>query len=157
MFDRARRLEVMRESSVGAFGVTAIALGVALQCASLSHLLVGGRAWALVAVPPIARFAATFAAWFGKPARADGLGASVIGSPRASALVPAVLTLAALAFLNVLAWSVPGVVVSVGGIALALVVPHLIALRIGGVTGDVMGASVILVETVLFVALALAL
>ena len=35
------------------------------------------------------------------------------------------------------------------GIVLALAVPHLLSLRFGGVTGDVMGASVLLTETLL--------
>ena len=153
--DRARRLEIMGDSSIGAFGVTAIALCVVIQTASLAQLVAPGRAWALVAVPVFSRLAATFAAWFGKPARTTGLGASVIGAPRPGALVPAALTLALVAALNVLAWSVPEVVLTVVGVVAALVVPHLLALRFGGVTGDVMGASVVVVETVLFAFLAL--
>ena len=36
--------------------------------------------------------------------------------------------------------------VTLAGLLMALVVPHLLALRFGGVTGDVMGASIQLVE-----------
>ncbi len=153
-FDAERRLAIMRDSAIGAFGATAIALCAFVQSASVAPLMRDDRAWTLFAVPALARFAATFAAWLGTPARTDGLGASVIGRPRVGALLPAALTLAVVAGLSFVASGITGVVLIGCGMALALVVPHLIALRMGGVTGDVMGASVVLVETVLFAACA---
>jgi adenosylcobinamide-GDP ribazoletransferase len=154
VFDPARRLEVMRDSSVGAFGVTAIVLCAVIQSAAVAHVLAPGRSWALLAVPALARFAATCAAWFGKPARPDGLGASVIGKPRIGAILPVALVLGTLASLAFTAAGPSGIALVVAGVALALVVPHLLALRVGGVTGDVMGASVVVVETLLFAVLA---
>ncbi len=149
-FDRERRLEIMRDSSIGAFAVTAIAVCVVAQSAALGSLMGTGGTWTLIAVPALARFAATCAAWFGKPARNEGLGFSVIGRPRVGALLPALVSLAALGWLCFETGGAPGLWLVGTGIALALVVPHMISLRIGGVTGDVMGASVVLVETILF-------
>lgn len=155
--DRERRLEIMHDSATGAFGVTAIALGVVAQTAAIARLLGDGPSWALVVVPVFGRLAATFAAWFGRPARTGGLGASVTGRPHLGALVPAGLVGGLAVALSVLAWGPVGMWLSIGGIALALAVPRLIAARFGGVTGDVMGASVVLVETLLFAALAVTL
>jgi cobalamin synthase len=58
----------------------------------------------------------------------------------------------ALVVCAILAWSFGGATglgLVVLGIILALVVPHLLSARMGGVTGDVMGASVLIVETLL--------
>lgn len=152
--DPTRRIEIMGDSHIGAFGVTAIALAVVAQTAAVAPLLNDGRVWALAAVPVYGRLAATFAAWFGRPLRREGLAASVMGRPRLGAIVPVFVVLTALSALNVIAWSVPGVVLSVGGILVALVMPHVVASLVGGVNGDVMGASVVVVETILFAVLA---
>ena len=152
-----RALEIMHDSATGAFGVTAIALAVVAQTAALAQLVTDGRSWVLLVVPVFGRLAATFGAWFGRPARTGGLGASVIGRPRVGAVVPAALVAALAVALGVVTGGAAGVWLSVGGMVLALAVPHLIALRFGGVTGDVMGASVVVVETLLFAILAVAL
>ncbi len=155
--DHERALEIMRDSATGAFGVTAIALGVVAQTAALAQVVTGGRSWVLLVVPVFGRLAAAFGAWFGRPARTGGLGASVIGRPRMGAVVPLALVVALCVALGVVAGGAAGVWLSVGGMVLALAVPHLIALRFGGVTGDVMGASVVVVETVLLAILAVTL
>lgn len=155
--DRERALEIMHDSATGAFGVTAIALGVVAQTAALAQLVTGGRSWVLLVVPVFGRLAATFGAWFGRPARAGGLGVSVIRRPRVGAVVPAALVVALCVALGVVAGGAAGVWLFVGGMVLALAVPHLFALRFGGVTGDVMGASVVVVETVLLAVLAVTL
>lgn len=152
----ARRLEIMKDSATGAFGVTAVALVAILQVTALSELLSGRPAATLVIVPALARFAATFAAWLGKPARPDGLGRSVMGPPEPFSAVAAFATLAAC---GALAWGMNGVgggMLVAAGLFVALVVPHLTAGRMGGVTGDVMGASVVVSETMLYVVAALA-
>jgi len=152
-----RRLEVMADSHVGAFGATAIALVVLLQWTALVEL--GGSrvtAATVVLIPVFGRLAATFSSWLGKPARPGGLGASVIRRPTVfGALVSTVAVGAAVALAAVSgAGSVALGVIAFAGLVLALAVPHLIALRFGGVTGDTMGASVLVVETgVLLVAL----
>ena len=153
--DRGRRLEIMSDSSIGAFAVTAIALCIVVQTAALSYSLASERWWAVLAVPAFSRFAATCAAWFGRPARPEGLGASVIGPPRAGATLPAALATLAASMVCVINGGTTGAVVAVAGVLLALVIPHVVSLRFGGVTGDVMGASVVLIETILFAVVAL--
>ncbi len=145
-----RRLEIMKDSATGAFGASALVIVALLQVTAIADLFTAGGALPLLFVPFFGRTAATFAAWFGRPARDGGLGRSVIGKPSVAALLPAVVAIGCVGLLMYAAMGLPGVVVLGVGLALALVVPHLISLRMGGVTGDVMGASVLAVETAMY-------
>lgn len=142
-----RRLSVMKDSNVGAFGVLALVVAFGFQSMSLAVVLSAGGtgAFAVCAgIPVLGRLAASMAAWLGKPLRSDGLGFSVIGRPGFGALVSSlvVVIVSFFALLGGLASSAAFVV----GLMSALVVPHVIASHFGGVNGDVMGASVVLTE-----------
>jgi adenosylcobinamide-GDP ribazoletransferase len=153
--DMSSRLEIMADSATGAFGATAVALVAIVEIAALGSILSVPHELVIFVVPILARFAATAAAWFGSPARPDGLGRSVMGKPTlGGALVaglPLVLGLAVMAW----AYGPLGGAFAAVGVVVALAVPHLLARRFGGVTGDVMGASVLLTEALLFAAFAL--
>lgn len=159
----ARRLEIAKDSSVGAFAVAGTVLVALVTVAALAAVvrLSGYLALGvLVAVPVFGRLAATFAAWFGSPARPDGLGRSVAAKPRLAGVVAVVVALAAAAapwsLLVPAHVSAPAAAVFwVAGIVSAAVVPHLLSRPFGGVTGDVMGASVVLTECVALVTIAL--
>jgi len=43
---------------------------------------------------------------------------------------------------------IAGAVIVLVGIAAAALVPHLLSRRFGGITGDVLGASILVVETI---------
>lgn len=144
-----RRLEIMKDSSTGAFGATAIALVALLQVTSVGQIL-SAHQLPLLLVPAIARLGATFAAWLGEPARPDGLGRTIIGRPSAAGVIPAAVVVTLVAFAGTVAMRAEGALFIVIGLTLALVVPHVISRRMGGVTGDVMGATVLIIETLLF-------
>ena len=139
-------LEVMRRSDVGPFGVATLVLALLVQVAALAQVLgasgaVPGVA-VLVAAGAASRCALPWACRVGTPAaRGDGLGAAVAGT-----VTPLRLAQAAVVALAVLA-----VAAAVGGWpALAVVVgvlPAWVLLarcrrRLGGITGDVLGALV---------------
>ncbi len=153
--DRARRLEIMSDSHVGAFGATAIALTIVVEFAALASILGSPHELPLLLVPAMARFSATAGCWLGTPARDGGLGRSVMARPTVLGALPTLVVLVAV----LAAWRVgfgpEGIVFAVLGLAVALSVPHVLAQRFGGVTGDVLGASVLLTETILFAALAM--
>lgn len=147
-----RRLAIMSDSATGAFGATAVALAVVIHVAAFAALLDGGLLVATLIAPVAGRFAATCAAWLGSPAREGGLGRSVMRRPTVFGLFVAALTLAAV---GAVAWMLGGraaLALLTFGLVAALGVPHVIAGRMGGVTGDVMGASVIVVETLVLAA-----
>lgn len=149
-----RRLEIMSDSHTGAFGTTAIALTAIIEVAAIASFTSIGHARPLLFVPAIARLAATFAAWLGTPARPGGLGRSVMGRPDISMLVPALSVVVIAGYAMFLGYGLAGALFVLGGVGAALVVPHALSGPVGGVTGDVMGASVKLCEVALFVAAA---
>jgi adenosylcobinamide-GDP ribazoletransferase len=153
--DQARRLDIMADSAVGAFGATAIALVALLEVSAIGSILQHPHTLPLLTVPIVARLSATAAAWFGTPARPGGLGRSVMGRPTAGGVAVAAIPLVFAFALTVWVLGMAGGVLIGAGLVLALAVPHLLARRFGGVTGDVMGASVLLTEALLFALFAL--
>ena len=153
--DAARRLEVMRTSTIGAFGVTAIVFTALVQVAAIAVVLESDAWWGLAAAPVLGRMGATFALGLRGPARRDGLGARY-----ASPLSAGGLLVAALPVLPLLGWS-PGshtalTSATAAGLLVAFFVPQPFVRRFGGITGDVAGATILLTETAVLVIAALA-
>nr|USU33398.1 adenosylcobinamide-GDP ribazoletransferase [Methylobacterium sp. OTU13CASTA1] len=141
---RKRRLEIMRDSRIGAYGGVALVLALALRIGALATLLDrtgSGAALALVLAAALSRTAALAPMVLLVPARRDGAAASV-GRPGR----PAVAIAGALALTLALLGGLLGL--PVGGVLLMLLLSGLGALavtalarrRIGGQTGDVIGA-----------------
>jgi adenosylcobinamide-GDP ribazoletransferase len=136
--DRDHALAVMRDSRTGTFGVLAIVLSVLLRVAALVkigdpvHVLL-----ALISAHSASRAVLPVAMRLMMPARADGLGASA-GRPHAAFAVLAgtIGTLISLAALDprrsALALGILGAAVFGAGL--------LAQRRIGGYTGDILGA-----------------
>lgn len=155
------RLEIMRDSATGAFGVAAIVFVAILQVSAVSSLAEAGTAYllpALVLAPTLGRLSATFGTWFGRPARSDGLGMLHDSRPGPAMILSVVATVSVVAIAPL--W-MPGVQASswgllcLAGVGLSAGVPHLISMRFGGVTGDVLGASVLLTETLVLLSAAM--
>ena len=140
-------LEVMRRGDIGPSGVAAVTLVLLLDAAALASLLAsaGGSVLAVVALVSSRQLLAWACARPVPPARAEGLGATVAGSvtPAAWALsTAAVAVLAVGAGLAAdLAWWAGPVVLAAAVAAGALVVRRAVV-RLGGITGDVLGAVV---------------
>ncbi|HRA64554.1 MAG: adenosylcobinamide-GDP ribazoletransferase [Caldilinea sp.] len=145
---RTRRLEIMRDPRLGAFGVTALVLILLLKTAALAALALmrPALAPALLLAPIWARWLILLAARL-PAARAEGMGASL--GPTLSnrqlafaALLPVVLT----AVMGIGHW--PVILATGAAILAGLGVLHLAQQRLGGVTGDVFGAVVEVSEAV---------
>lgn len=152
--DAARKLAVMKDSTIGAFGVCAIVFVAILQVTALAVAIDAGSWWVLAA-PIFGRLAATFALWLRTPASDTGLAARYAGHAR-----PAEVVVALMAVLLTLAVPFPPVagraLVLVAGITFAALVPGVFARRLGGVNGDVLGAAIVLTETFVLVLCAFA-
>lgn len=152
---RERRLEIMRDSRVGSYGVLAGGLQLLLKYAALLSLPDGARGAALVVALTSGRWAMSAAIWGFPYARADGLGRAFKDAVRASDVA-----LAALLALGV-CWAAmdvlgPGLLVGAG--LLAGLGGAWMARRLGGLTGDCYGALNEVVEAgVLTAAVAVAL
>jgi adenosylcobinamide-GDP ribazoletransferase len=139
-------LRVMRRSDIGPFGVVTLVLTLLAQVAALAQLPPAQAAGALVIGAATGRLAVTWACRHGVPAaRPDGLGAFVAGSVPPS-LPPALTagTLAGAAGLAELTGADPlrAVLAVLAGLAAAHLLLAHCQRRLGGVTGDVLGALV---------------
>ncbi|MFZ1661897.1 MAG: adenosylcobinamide-GDP ribazoletransferase [Paracoccaceae bacterium] len=133
---RERRLEIMRDSRIGSYGALALGFSLIIRIIALSSLSAGCAPAAIVALA-IASRAPLPAALFVMPsARDDGLGRSAAQVAKRSVLVAAVLGIAALFALGVCVGAITGAVIGLCVLALGL----LAKARIGGQTGDVLGA-----------------
>ncbi len=140
--DRARRLEVMRDSAIGTFGTLALVLWAMLLVAALAGLDRGEMLRALVVAAALGRWAALVHAAITTPARTDGLGAAFAPGYVALAIASLTATACALALAGV----VNGVVVLVVAAAIAVLVAGWARVGLGGRTGDTLGATVALAE-----------
>ncbi|MEV4061416.1 adenosylcobinamide-GDP ribazoletransferase [Nonomuraea dietziae] len=138
----AQALDIMKKSDIGPFGVVTLVFTLLVQCAALAQ---AGPA-ALVTACVTGRLALTWACADGVPsARPGGLGDMVAGTVRRRTALLVTLAVVAVA-------GIAGVVLSrvalpiavVAGLGAAMALLHHARRRLGGVTGDVLGA---LVET----------
>lgn len=137
-FDVQRRLEIMKDSHIGAFGVAALVMVLLLKAAALHALLSSPDNFLLVAmVPAIARFTMLVTAFKARYPRQAGTGHFVVGKVTFLGLVLASLFLAPLALVG---WSALGLLFACLLPALWLRIKAGKAL--GGVTGDVLGAAI---------------
>jgi len=135
---RERKLEIMRDSRIGTYGVCALALSILLRAAALAGLALPSLAVpALIASHVAARAVLPAFMAFVPPARSDGLSAAAGQAPRESAAVAAMLGLVIL-ILCLGLWSALVALILLA-IAAALLA-WLSSSQIEGQTGDVLGA-----------------
>ncbi len=135
---RERRLEVMREGGIGAFGVAAIVLVLLCEYAGLVSLVPAVRAATLAAAVALSRWTMSLLLWAFPYARAEGIATALRSGLRLRHVL--VSTVCAVVIVGVL-FSLAGVLLLVLSAALALGVASLAMRRIGGCTGDVYGAA----------------
>jgi adenosylcobinamide-GDP ribazoletransferase len=145
-----RRLEIMHDSSTGAFGTTTIVLLASLQVFSVAALISSLDLWPLVAAPVLGRLSAVTGLWTVPRSSTTGLAARLPASEGWLAWAIAGVLIVPLALLSPL--QSPMLLV---GVIAAMLVPRALARPVGGISGDLLGASVLLVETLVLVASAL--
>lgn len=135
--DRAAKLEIMRDSRVGSYGVLALVFSIGLRAAALTALgdtpavlvaLVVGGAWSRAVLPLVMAVL--------HPARTAGV-AAAHGRPPAATVAVALLSGALPA---VLLLGPAALAVLLAGAAAAAALAWLAVRQIGGYTGDVLGA-----------------
>jgi adenosylcobinamide-GDP ribazoletransferase len=160
-------LDIMRRSDIGPLGTVTLILTLLIQVAALGQAESAGHGRgpaALIAAVVTGRLALTWACRRGVPAaRPDGLGALVAESVRP--VIPAVATVATVAAATVavtisaivvgepLGWTLPLAVLM--GLGAAFAVQRHAVRRLGGITGDVLGALAEIATTVTLVVAAM--
>ncbi len=149
---RERKLEIMRDSRVGSFGVLGALCVLLLKFALLASIPIQSLPLALLLTLPSARWSMALALHVFPPARSTGLGAAyhhAITTRRLliTGLIALLIALVIGRFIGLIAW--------VTGSLVALLIGLYITKNIGGLTGDSCGAIDETVEIVILLILAL--
>lgn len=151
-----RRLEILKDPRVGTYGFFCGALALGLRAGAITSLAEGGVLFSalvagLLAAPAAGRLACALVPLASKPAKPTGLGALMGGFSKKRAAAGT-----ALALIPALAWSaaVGGWLLPVlaaasalaSGFGAALFVSKVYSSKVGGFTGDALGAAVELGE-----------
>lgn len=147
--DRARTLEIMKDPRSGPAAVAAVVLVLLLKFAALAAMLRGGAWPALLLAPLLGRTALLGMLLTTTYVRAGGLGAAIAAHlPRKAAFLLLLVTALGAGFVAG-GWKALLAVLLVGWL-----LRRAFLARLGGVTGDTLGATVELAEAVALLALA---
>lgn len=153
---RERVLEIMKDSRVGAYGAIGVVCMLAAKCTTLAMLAPSSAIGALLLAHPLSRLAATSLIWRMEYARAEGK-----AKPLAERMTTAEFGIASVTVAIAAAVLVATDALDLRALLAALVASGLatwwlarkFARRIGGYTGDCLGAVQQLVEVVIYLAM----
>lgn len=147
--DRARALEIMRDSRIGAYGVLALIFSVGLRAVMISGIPGPGSALAaMLAAAMFSRGGLPFVMHFMAPARMDGLSQNAGQPDFKRAATALIIGLAGLFTLLPLSVAFSAIVIAAGLGGAVLWWAHS---RLGGQTGDVLGAVQQMMELAVYV------
>jgi adenosylcobinamide-GDP ribazoletransferase len=153
---RERALEIMKDSRVGAYGAIGIVCMLAAKLSALAALPPHRAVAALLLAHPLSRLAATSLIWKLEYVRGEGK-----AKPLAHRMTNAEFAIAALgaglpaALLVAAGWSTSLAILAAvaGALAATLWLGRLFVRRLGGYTGDCLGAVQQLAEALIYVAM----
>ena len=150
-WDQTRRLEIMKDSAIGAYGVIALVLSLITRWAAIWLLIEGGW-WffPLIVIETLSRSAMPAVMHALPNARNTGLSQSQGRPDRATAA----LAVAGASVLSLLLIGLTTVPLLILGTAVVVAMAMLARAKIGGQTGDVLGATQQITALVLLIALA---
>lgn len=147
---RERALEIMRDSRIGAFGAAALIVTIGLRWAALGEFGLLQGVWALLIAHTVSRAAILPALAFSSYARKEGLGSTVSDGISGSQLA---LALAISLLLSILFGGFDGLIAALLALAAAFAFLKYLEARLGGYTGDGLGAIQQIAEITVIVAL----
>ena len=145
--DRARKLEIMRDSQIGSYGGVTLILSLGLRWQALAILAAQHPAFAPLALITLAmssRAGLGFALLWLPAARGDGMGKSAAGTSFARAMLG--LALAGVTLVIFLPWPWGAFWVFAAQFGVQFLFARLALRQIGGQSGDVLGAMQQLAE-----------
>lgn len=144
---RERKLEILRDSRIGSYGVLALIIALGLKVAALAAVPEAATT-ALIVSGALGRAVLPLAMRLSKPARTDGLGAGA-GAPSVGVTGAAWLIAAGLGA-AMLPWQ-DALMAGAAALLACLAVVGLARRHIGGYTGDVLGAAAVAAEVAVLV------
>jgi len=137
-WERDRRLEIMKDSRIGTYGVIALMLALLARWSLMAGLIASGAIWApLIAAAVMSRVPMIFLMALMEPARPGGLARMVGQPPLSAALIAAGLALA----LGLILGGGAAIWALALALGLTLGLARVAQAKIGGQTGDILGAS----------------
>lgn len=151
--DKERTLAIMKDPACGPIGVLSLIILCVIKGSALYVLLQHQLYAALILFPILGRLAPLFLFLTTSYVRKQGLGSSM------AAFIPktAALIVAALCLLVVLYFQWLGILSFIAAVLTLLYLRHKFIQRIGGITGDTLGASIEITEAVSMLVFACAL
>ncbi|MBX2805984.1 MAG: adenosylcobinamide-GDP ribazoletransferase [Hyphomicrobiales bacterium] len=141
---RERKIEIMRDSRLGTYGALALVIMIALHIVLLADIYdrsgLSVTLLVLIASEAAARGMIAVPCYFTSPASGNGLGAVMAAAGGRTLLSGGILGAAIACFLLMEA----GLALTIGALAGAVAISILATRYLGGFTGDVLGASVVL-------------
>jgi adenosylcobinamide-GDP ribazoletransferase len=141
---RDRILEIMKDSRTGPMGVAAVVCVISLKIALIAAVAGPWRWWALVMTPLAGRCSLIIHFALLPSVRPEGGLAGIFHRNRSQ--WHALWALAVLVFVGYLAGGWPGLIAGAAAFLAALILAAYIYSRIGGLTGDTLGAACELTE-----------
>jgi adenosylcobinamide-GDP ribazoletransferase len=141
--DRARILEILRDSRIGAHGAAALVLVLLAKVGALAPLVERQDLLPILIAPAIARWAVTPLVTLFPYARVEGLGRAFNGGAGRREVAVA----SALMLLLIATFGLRFVLPALAALAVSIGIGVWIHRRLGGLTGDVYGAAIELAET----------
>ena len=140
---RERVLEIMKDSRIGAYGAIGMVCLLALKCLALAMLPTSTAVAALMLAHPLSRYAATALIWRLDYARAEGkakpMAQEMSGAEFAIATLTAALVAAIVGAAGDIGWVALAGCIAVTAITTAWLARKFVR-RLGGYTGDCLGA-----------------
>ncbi|MED0737056.1 adenosylcobinamide-GDP ribazoletransferase [Aneurinibacillus thermoaerophilus] len=151
--DRERVFAIMKDSRVGAMGVTAAILLFMVKVAALYEIIASGLLVWLILPPLLARTGLTAAIWFWPYITEKGLGTGLRGGLTEWRVAAGFLLAVGFAFAL---YGIAGLLVSFVVAVCDWLFLRMVARRLGGLTGDCYGAQVEWAEAVTLVCIVIA-
>ena len=149
--DPERTLKIMKDPASGPIGVLSLLMCCLLKWSTLYVLLEQQYLAALLLVPVLARLSALLLFLSTPYLRAQGLGTSIQAYlPKTGAKIVIALTFASAAL-----WGWLGLIAVLTFIFCTVYLRHKFMLRLQGITGDMVGASIEISETMVLLAIAI--
>lgn len=152
--DHSSRLSIMKDSRLGTAGALGIFFVVFVKYVCLNNLFESEKVAALLTAPVLARWSQTFMVFKANYGREAGMGKAFVGHLRASGLAAASVVAIGLSAFVVVRQDIRSVVLIFsllcGVVILTLMGRRYLVRKLGGVTGDAIGAMSELNEVLVF-------
>lgn len=140
--DKDRILEIMKDSRVGTNGVVVLIFYYLAKLILIAEIISRGDMRCLIIYPIISRMSTSVNTGFGVYARDNGMSTGIIGMNQVKdSIFSVILTLLLIILVYYNSGILKGLVMFVAGILFIFYFRRVVYKKIGGITGDTMGAS----------------